>query len=438
MQTVRPNTRRPLRKSAVAALIVGILLAAGAGLWWGVAAPALVTFPLDTNVSLHYGGRFVTFVDPSSGATLARPTSASLVVDRHIRAVPSESSGSVAVVHEDITLRYAGQVAQEHNVFAIDRSTMQNVASSAAFTFAPGNRAATPGSYYVTLPMNLQPGDTPVRMWKPESGTTYPLKALPTEHRYSTLDGLRVAWFSGVLPMTPVAPYERKALAARGLPMTIAPAQVEAELASRGVSVSALATTLAPVLSPAETAKVAAVLTHPVALRYSAYGTGLLATETRTGAIIKLQDIVDGIAVAPDPTGIRTLVGVLQAHEAVPGVPAAISALEALASAPPQKVYELHYTQTPASVAAMVVTTQSKLDQIRIVEDVIPIAAGAVGLVLIVVGLVFLRRRPPTGTAAAGTLPEQAALPVEGPTGQVPTEATIPAAEQPGRRRGAA
>lgn len=412
----------------MATLVTGVLLVVGAGLWRGVAAPALVKFPLDTNTTLHYRGHFVTLLDSSTGTALAQPMSAPLLLDRRIRAVPSQSSGSVAIIHEDITLHVSGRAVAEHNVYAVDRSSMCNVASHLACTFAPGNPAATTGSYYVTLPMNIQPGETPLRIWKPETGTTYPLKALPAAQRYSTVDGLRVAWFSGKLPMTPVAPYERRALAARGLPMTMSPAQVETRLSDLGVSVPALIATLAPVLSPAETAKVAAVLGRPVTLRYSAYGSGLVAAETRTGTIIELKDVVDGIAVAPDTTGLRTVLGVLQAHQSVPGVPAAVSALEELASAPPQEVYELRYGQTPASVSTVVATAKSQLGQVTLVEDVIPALAGVLGLVLITLGLVFLRRRPPASIAPAD----------EVPAGTAPARESAGAPEQPGQDWGAA
>ena len=87
--------------------------------------------------------------------------------------------------------------------------------------------------------------------------------------------------------------------AARGLPMTTSSAPVEAQPANRGASVTALTIALAPVRSPTETARVAALLDRPV-----------------------------------------TSVEIFQAHRWVPGVPAAVSALPDLASAPAQRVHE--------------------------------------------------------------------------------------------------
>lgn len=388
-------------------LVAGLLLMAGAGMWEVLAVPALVKFPLSTDTTLHYSGRFVTFLDAATGAPLAHPTSTPLVMDRRIAAVASQSSSSIAIVREDITLHYGGQVVHEDNVYALDRRSMCNVADRLACTFAPGNPAPSTGSYYITLPMDIVPGTTPLRIWKPETGTTYPLHPLTGRRATSVVDGLRVAWFSGVLPMTPVAPYERTSLARRGLPMTLSPSQVEAQLAASGVSVTALSAALLPVLSPAETSEVSAVLGRPVALHYFAFGSGLVAAQTRTGAIVALRGVTDGIAVQPDTTGLDTLVAVLAGHQSVAGVPAALAALRRMAAEPPQPVYELLYTQTPASVASVVRTTQSELRQITLVTAVLPIAAGALGVVLVLLAVAVGRRRRPAtpGTDVLGDRP---------------------------------
>lgn len=402
-----PGRVPAMRRAGVAAVLAGVVLLAGTALWSALAVSALVKFPLSTDTTLHYRGSFVTYLNSTTGQRLATPSSVPLLMDRLIKAVPSSSTSNVAIVKEDITLHYSGHVVHEDNVYALDRSSMCNVANRLACTFAPGNPAPSTGSYYITLPMNIVPGVTKLRIWKPETGTTYPLHALTGKREYSTIDGLRVAWFSGVLPMTPVASYERTSLAARGLPMTLSPTAVEAELSADDVSVPALSAALLPVLSPTQTAEVEAVLSRPVTLHYYAFGSGLLAAQTRTGAIIKLQGVTDGIAVSPDTSGLRTLITVLSAHQSVAGVPAALAALRHLASAPPQPVYELRYTQTPASVAGMVGTTQSQLRQITVVTYVVPIVAGVLGVLLLGAGVLLLRRRPPapasgTGTSAVG------------------------------------
>lgn len=407
-----------MRRTGIILIIVGALLLAGTAAWSTLAVSRLVKFPLSTNTTLHYSGHFVTYLNARTGATLAHPSSAALVVDRTIKAVSSESTSSVAVVDEDIVLHYSGTSVRETNVYALNRTSMCNVANVHACTFARGNPAPKVGSYYVTLPMNIKPGVTPLNIWKPETGTTYPLKPLRAGIEPSTLDGLKVAWFSGVLPMTPVAPYERTALAARGLPMTISPAAVEAEMTAYGISVPTLEKTVLPLLTPTQLSQVSVMLTAPVPLHYYAFGSGYVAAETRTGAIIDLRNVIDGIAVAPETTGLRTLITIMSAHTSVKGVPAALAVLRRMVAAPPQKVYELQYSQTPASVASMVSTTQSQLTKIRTVTYYIPIGMGVLGLLLLLGGVYTVRRRRPGAVVAAPTLAPQ-----------------VPPSEEPARRR---
>jgi len=403
-----------MRRTSIILIICGAMLLAGAGAWSTLAGSKLVKFPLNTNTSLQYTGHFVTYVNARTGATLAHPTSAALTVDRTITAVGSECISSTAIVTENITLHYAGTTAHETNVYALNRTSMCNVPSARACTFAPGNPYPAAGSYYVTLPMNIKPGVTLMNIWKPETGTTYPLVPVAPGTQPASLDGLKVAWFSGVLKMTPVASYERTALAARGLPMTITPASVEARLSAAGISVPALTAALTPTLTPTQLSEVVAVLKTPIALHYYAFGSGFVGAETRTGAMIDLKNIIDGIAVSPDTTGLHTLMAVMAAHPSVKGVPAALAVLRSLAAAPPQPVYELQYSQTPASVAGMVRTAQSQLRQIWIVTYGVPIGMIVLGLLLLLGGVVLrLRRRRMLALASLPT-PLQAAAGSEG------------------------
>ena len=99
----------------------------------------------------------------------------------------------------------------------------------------------------------------------------------------------------------PVAPYERAALEAQGLPMALTPAQAGEQLAAAGVDVNALAPVLGQVLTPDELATVTAALAAPVPLQYFVYGHGRVGVEPNTGGLVKSPGIVDGIAV-PIPT----------------------------------------------------------------------------------------------------------------------------------------
>lgn len=398
-----------MKRAGSAMVVIGVVLVLAAGAWSLWAVPSVVKFPLSTNLQLQYTGHFVTYMDARTGLPLAKPTSVPLTMSRTIKAVGSESSSSVAVVEEHIVLHYAGNTATETNYYALDRRSMDNVTSSRAWTFAPSNPGASAKTYYITLPMNLGPS-TSMNIWKPETATTYPLRPLTTGSQPSSLDGLKVDWFSGTLPLTPVTSYKRASLAADGLPMSISPSAVEAEMTAAGVSVPKLESALVPTLTPSQLSAVLAVLKTNVPLHYYSFGTGLLAAEPRTGSIIELKNVIDGIAVAPSTTGIRTLIAVMSAHPTVSGVPAALAVLRHLVAEGPQPVYELQYTQTPAAVTTMVNTATSQLNQIRMVTYYLPIGAGVLGLLVLVAGLIIRRRRP----GMPGT-PLPAAEPASGP-----------------------
>jgi len=392
------------RRTGIIGAVVGAVLLIGALVWSTVGVSQLVKFPLNVNTTLRYSGSLVTYVNARTGATLATPTSTPLSIARTMRAIPSESTSSTAVVSEHVVTNAGGTTDIQNNYYAIDRRNMDEVASPHAFSFSRAFPGASAGSYYVNLPMSLQAGDTSLRVWKPETATTYPLTPVRAGSQPASLDGLKVDWFNGVLPMTPVTGYELAALKAQGLPMTIPPAQVEAQLATAGVSVAKLSAALLPVLSPAETSQVTAVLAAPVAVHYYSFGSGLVAAEPRTGSIIALKNVIDGIAAAPSTTGINVLLKVLSNHQSVAGVPAAITALRHLAAAAPTPVYELRYTQTPATIASMVTTTNQQISQMTLAELWIPTGLAALGAVLFLGGgwVVLRRRTPPRAETAGG------------------------------------
>lgn len=388
-------------KLSLGAGVVVLLIAA---LWTPIAVPAMVKFPTSTNVRVAYAGTLVTYMNAKTGAPLVPPATTKLTIDRHLQALASESTSAVALVKETIVLHAGAATTTELNVYALNRRSMKPVADPRAFTFVPGNTPSRGSSYYVTLPMGLT-STTHVSLWKPESATTYPLRALgaPTSATPSKLDGLGVLWFTGTLKMTPAPAYERSGLAARGLPMSLTPTEVEGQLAAAGVSITKLGAAVAPVLTPSQLKTLLTVLSKPVALQYYIFGSGELAAEPRTGMIVKLQDVIDGVAAKSDPAPMQAIVSVLDQHLAVPGVPAAVAAIRRVGNAPPVPVYELRYTETPAAVATSVTLARNQIGQINITTRDIPIGLGVLGLILVglaTFGSAFRRRRAATGAGA--------------------------------------
>jgi len=391
--------RRPrVGRLSKLALALGVVVLAVAVLWTPVAVPALVKFPTNTNVRVAYTGSLLTYVNAKTGATLKQPVAAKLAIDRHLQAMPAASSSSLALVKETMTVQAGAVHMSEVNVYALDRRTMQAVASSKAYTFKPGNNPNRMSSYYVTLPMGLT-STTKLPMWKPESGTTYLLHPLgsATAATPATLNGLKVMWYTGSLPMTLAPAYERASLAARGFPMSLTSAEVEAQLAAAGVPVSRLTAALPTVLTSSQLKALLAVLGKPVSLQYFVFGSGELAAESRTGTIIKLQNVIDGVAVRPDPASLRAVTSILDLHLNVPVVATAVAVMRRMEAAPPQPVYELRYTETPAAVTTMVNLARNQINQLAVAQRDLPIGLGVLGLLLVAPAVVRLARRRPGG-----------------------------------------
>ena len=297
-------------------------------------------------------------------------------------------------------MRAGATHSTETNVYALNRRTMQAVANPKAYTFKPGNTPNRYASYYVTLPMGLTK-TTNLPIWKPESGTTYTLHpAAKSAATPAKVDGLSALWYSGRLPMTAAPAYEVSGLASRGLPRSLTPAQVTALLNAEGIPVSTLEASLLPVLTASQLKTLTAVLSKPVTMQYFIFGSGLVAAEPQTGTILKLENVIDGVAARPDPTALKTVVSILDQHLAVPGVPAAVAIMNRIASAPPAPVYELRYTQTPAAVATMAAQARHAISQMNLATTDLPIGLGILGLLLVSPAAVHIIRRRRAAAAA--------------------------------------
>lgn len=373
-------------------LIVGLVLVSVAIGWRPVVTPKLVKFPTALNQTTHYQGTFVLSVDQSTGLPLAKPLSLPLTIDRHVQSV--SSGAHVAVLRETITAHPGPQTVTQTNVYALNRRTMANVASSGAFTISPTLAVNRTGTFYLTLPMGLASSGAHYRLWKPETATSYQVSstALPA----TTIGGAHVVGFVGQLPPTPVDPPEQAALAAQGFPADLTSAQFGAVLRSAGINVASATSALAKVLTATEMATVGATLSRPVPLEYLSYGQGNLAVEPKSGVIVSASGVVDAMAVRPVLTGLAPALAVLEAHSSDPAVAALLGPLGRLAAAPAQTVYEMRYDQTPSSVAAQAAYARSQAHKIELATVTMPLGVGAVGVVIAAAGLILVLRRRTT------------------------------------------
>jgi hypothetical protein len=384
---------------------VGAALVVGAAAWGPAVVPQLVRFPDDTHQRAEYAGTFVTFVGSTTGATLATPRTEKLTITRKVDSVAGRTGARTATVSEGVVARLGDRTDTQTRTYTLDRRSMRNVGTAA-------------GSYYVTLPLGFAERDVAFSMYKPETGTTYRIftaPAAPTEE----LAGLRVTRLAGTLAPTPVSDAYRGVLATQGLPMQLTPAQVAAQLAAAGVPVDSIGA-LNAILTPDEQVTLADALAKPVPLQYFAYGSGSVAAEHNTGMMVQLRDIVDGISVKPDLSGLGPLVTILERHRDLAPVANALDALNATATAPAAPVYELRYTQTPASVRATAGDVRAQLRSLRLVAD-IPYVLAAAGLALVALGT---RRR-------LRSQAQPAAAPVRGVAGARSSPRRSPASHRP-------
>lgn len=357
----------------------GAVVLVGGAAWGPMVVPQVVRFPAGTHQRAEYSGTFVTFVDASTGATLATPRTEKLAITRYVDSVAGGTGARTATVSERVVARIGDRTDGQARNYTLDRRSMRNIGTTAA-SAAAGPSA---GSYYVMLPLGFDETDVSFSMYKPETGTTYRIfttPAAPTEQ----VAGLRVTRLAGTLAATPVSPAYRGVLATQGLPMELTPAQVAAQLAAAGVPVDAIGA-LDAILTPDEQAILADALAKPVPLQYFAYGSGSVAAEHNTGMMVQLRDIVDGISVKPDLSGLGPLVGILERHRDLAPVAGALDALKATATAPPAPVYELRYTQTPASVKATAEDVRAQLRSLRLVADA-PYVLAVAGIALVALG----------------------------------------------------
>ncbi len=296
----------------------GVALLVAAAVWHPLVVPQLVKLPDKVDRTDRYSGTFVTFLDQSTGATLATPLEVPLTIDRHVATVPGGTTAHVSLLRETATVHMGDQKIVQESVYAVDRRTMQNVSDPRAWTFSPGNVLDRTGTYYLTLPMGMQPSGEHFQIWKPEAGTSYGLTS--TTPATGLSGGAHVVYLQGNIP-TPLAvpPYEKATLQARGLPMQLTPQQAAAKLAAAGVDAGALAPVLLKTLSADELKTVLAAMAAPLPLKYFVYGNGLVGAEPKTGGLVSLSGIVDGVSVQPDMTAIAPAVAVLAKHQDVAG-----------------------------------------------------------------------------------------------------------------------
>jgi hypothetical protein len=218
---------------------------------------------------------------------------------------------------------------------------------------------------------------------------------------------LKVVNLTGILNESQVAPLELQALVAQGMPTTMSSKVAEATVGVFGGDVSGTMAALLPSLTATERQTVQEALITDLPLKYFTYSSGDASAEQKTGQIVKLSGITDGITVQPDVSSLAPVLDVLKNHVDVTGVPSLITAMTTLAQMKPQVVYEMKYDQTPASISSMVKDAKSMARQIDLVDRDVPLGLMSLSALLLIGALLVSLRRPPAPEVAAEQAPAE-------------------------------
>lgn len=394
------------------------LLAAGAAvflvafaLWYPVVEPMLVRFPSSVNDTMQYKGTLTFFVDMQTGAALPTPDVQPLEVTRTLKSVPGETGAHRATLQEVLTLTASGLDQWQASRYVLDRRSMKNVKDARANAWgAPVDRS---GAYFPIAPMGVEKGKT-YNMWFGEAGTVYPL-AVPANAKTEKVNGVDVLRGKASLPNLPVSSqFQDTVLKLAGAPTSLTYDQFKAQARARGIDLDQVQGALAKVLSPSEVSVLLATLQKPLPLRYFAFLKEAEAVlEPKTGLVMDLALDDKGVSVAPDFTPWAPMQQILAAHAGDPTIKAVTDGVASMATAPPQPVYELRFSQTPASVAKMADKARDQVRQLDLAHRWIPGALGVLTVLLLGATIISFRRRPTPVTA----------LPVPAPIEEAPPKA---------------
>jgi hypothetical protein len=369
--------------------------AVGALLWTLFAVPALVKYPTDLDVAPRYTGEFTLYVDPNTATPLASPVELPLEIERRIRTLADESGASRVVVEETITQKAGDLIdATQTNVYVMDRRSLENVADDRAYAFDSSNVVDRSGAYRLNLPFDVSP-DSTYPIYKNEIGTIYEMRA-DTANPSTDTEGLRLRNFVGTATEVPLDDAYLAGLRALvPLPESLTFEQLEPQLSAAGLDVDALLAAIGPLMAPEDLSALAKVAAKPIPLHYVMSFEGHARVETNTGAEV-VVGATESVAARPVLNDLSALQGILSEYANVPGVAAAVDALAKLGAAPPVKLFEYHYEQTPDSVAAVADEVKSLRNEMRLAEQYVPMALLAAAVVTLAVGaLLSTRHRGP-------------------------------------------
>jgi Porin PorA len=347
-----------MRKTAISIGVTGLVLLIAAGLmsWW-ITPSYIARMPSSYNTTRTYDATIRSLFDPAAFASgnLAQAIKTGLPATVSETVKVQQTSGNTALAQDTRTLTVAGRVAgQTVTPYALDRKTLEATASH------PASWSVTPAKgLTVSWPLGAKQQDYTGYVY--QTGTTTTLKYVKQVQQ----GGINTYEYQATVPPTRITNAQLLASMPKSLPVSLLPALRAAGL-----------------ISPAALASVTQAFPNatsvPLAYTYQAANTYYVAPAT--GLVVNLSNNetqMGGIAL---PNG--TIVPVL-----------------------PVLAYTYH--ASPATLTAAVNDANDGASTIDTLGVNTPIAAAALGFVLVLFAAFLWMRGSGTGSAAGTARPER-------------------------------
>jgi hypothetical protein len=391
---VSADERRPTTPPAAGSarrgrilFVVGGLLIAVAVIFRLAIVPSLLKLPTHLDVTAHFAGQQLVYLNPSSGAPLPTPQRLPLNITRHITADKNASDSNRVVLDEAVTADVKGAPpARQRNRYVMDRKSAVNVADLRSYAFAPANKVNRSGRYRLAFGFDVPEGK-PIKLYSNDTDSTY--QALPDRQKPAgDVEGTRALNYDVRQPPHSLSPVYLAGLQqAVGLPAKTTLAELGRGLERAGVDLPALVAAL----PRADQARVARLQETVIPLLYEESVSSKIAIEPRTGSLADLFNERITVTVRPDLTALARVVAILSRNEDVATVRSSLPKLQA-ASTQAQPVFALDYHQTPASVADIGDDISSATLQLSVAKLWLPLILAALGLGLLALGARRARR----------------------------------------------
>jgi hypothetical protein len=387
-QPAGPKPASPGRRRRGRILVIaGVLLIAVAVVFRVALVPSLLKLPTNLDKTAHFAGQELAYVDPGTGAPLARPHGVPLTITRHVTADRKASDGRRIVLDEAVTAAVKGAPPlRQHNRYVMDRKSVVNVSDPRASAFTPANNVDRSGAYRLAFGFDV-PDGKPIKLYSNDTDSTY--QATPDARTPSgDVEGNRALNYEIHQRPHRLSPVYLAGLEhAIGLPASTTLDELGRGLRRAGVDLPAVVAAL----PTADQARIAALQRKPIPLVYEEGLSGRIAIEPKTGLLANLFNERITVTVRPDPNGLAPLAAILNRNAGVAAVRSALPKLRAAASHA-QPLFALDYRQTPASVAETADDIGSASRQLSVAKLWLPLLLAALGVGFVALGARRARR----------------------------------------------